>query len=295
MSLYYKYDFCSPAPLIALVQEELRSYFESGSIDSLLFPIYIDKCLRKLGKGSYPITMGILNICAFQARLPDDFFSVREAWLCTNVTKNYQLPNAQYQQVTGSTSTRIDTPSPWTDNSDLICDKCSECQMPDIIKAVYKTTNTVAFYYQKKHLLKPGNIYTKNNSCSEDCLNFNSSSDDTFDIHDNKFTVNFREGNVYMQYYSKEYDQNGYQMIPDNYRIKEFIEAFLKQKAFEQLSNQVTDETYNQMQQKAQMYKQMSDEAYIIAQTEAKKETLYDKHRKIIRDLNRFNKYRLPY
>ncbi len=35
---------------------------------------------------------------------------------------------------------------------------------------------------------------------------------DSFDIHDNKFIVSFREGTVYILYYAKQFDQSGYQL-----------------------------------------------------------------------------------
>ena len=38
----------------------------------------------------------------------------------------------------------------------------------------------------------------------------------------------------------------------------------------------------------------MSDEAYVLAEIEIKKQTSYEKQRRVIRDLNRNNKYELP-
>lgn len=286
MSLYYKYNFVSPAPLLALIQEELKSYLDTGSIDTLMWPVYLSRCLERLGRGSYEIVPAVLSVRDFQAILPDDVYKIREAWSCEDCTKDYQLPSAVYQNIK-SCSTRLDTP-------DMYCDKCRECQSPDIINITYKTTNTVAFSFKRTHLLKPGNINAKSH-CSDDCANFYSSSADTFDIRDNKFVVNFREGTVYILYYSKDLSCDGYEMIPDNLRIQEYIEAYIKSKVFEQLSNQVTDETYNQIQQKADRYKQMSDEAFQIAKVESRLETMYDKHRKIIRTLNRNDKFNLPY
>ena len=280
MSQYYKYNFVSPAPLIALISEELKSYLDTGAIDSAIWSIYITKCLKKLGRGSYSIKPAIIGMENYEGRLPDDFYAVREAWSCSVFEDSYQLPSADYQQV--STSTLL---NPNTD--DCYCDNCT----PDIIKAVYKTTHQVARQWKKQYLLKPGNVWSKG-ECSEDCMNFNSSGPESFDINGNKLLTTFREGTVYMLYYSKEMDEDGYPLIPDNLRIQEFIEAFIKQKVFEQLSNQVVDETYNQIQSKAQYYKVQAEEAYINAQVESKMETVYDKHRKILRIKNRFNIYK---
>jgi hypothetical protein len=181
--------------------------------------------------------------------------------------------------------------------------------MPDLIQAVYKTNNSVARSFRNEYLLKPGNISVKAH-CD---LSYNdnwefygyagtangsntpgASSVDSFDIRDNKFLTNFRNGVVRLIFYATEYDVAGNQMIPDNYRIREYIEAFIKYKVFETLTNQTNDETFQQLQQKLVYYKQMSEEAFIMADIEIKKQDVYAKQRRIQKDLNRFNMYELP-
>jgi hypothetical protein len=63
---------------------------------------------------------------------------------------------------------------------------------------------------------------------------------------------------------------------------------------FETLTNQTNDETFNQLQSKLVYYKQLSDEAFIMADIEIKKQDVYAKQRRIVQDLNRFNMYELP-
>jgi hypothetical protein len=296
MSYYYKYNFVSPEPVYATVKEELKSYFDTGAVDDLLFPTYLDKCLQKLGRATYVISSEVLHIEDFEARLPDNFYSVREAWLCTELTSNHpvQTPNSFYAQAATSTTIQV---SPVISNQ-VPCTNpqcttgCPTC-MPDLIQAVYKTNNSVLQTYHKQYLLKPGNISVKGH-CDLDCANFGSSAMDSFDIRDNKFVTNFRQGKVYLLFYATEYDNIGNQMIPDNYRIREFIEAYIKYKVFEMLSNQLTDETFAQIQQKLAYYKQLHDEAFIMANIEIKKQDVYAKQRRIIKDLNRFNMYELP-
>lgn len=284
MSYYYKYDFVSPEPVYALVKEELKSYFDTGAIDDTLFPVYTNKCLKKLGRGSFKINEKLLYISDFQARLPEDFLSVREAWLCTNITQAYQLPTAQYDQIT-QTSTRLDSP-------DVYCSPCTSCETPDIIQAIYKTTNTVLFQTRKKYLLTPGNISVKSN-CSLDCANLNVSSPESFDIRDNKFVVNFREGTVYLIYYSEERDEKGYQLIPDNVRIAEYIESYIKYKMFEQLSNQATDETFNQMQTKKESYNAEQFEKQVLAEIEIKKQTVWQKRHAALKSIHRNDRFKI--
>lgn len=295
MSYYYKYNFTTPEIVYSTVKEELKSYFDTGAVDDLMFPTYLDKCLRKLGRTTYVIEETVLQIEDFEARLPDNFFAVREAWLCTEVdARPYQTANSFYSQADSQTTIQV---SPVISNQ-VPCTNpecttgCPTC-MPDLIQAVYKTNNSMARSYSKQYLLKPGNISVRAN-CSLDCVNFGSSAADSFDIRGNKFVTNFRNGVVYLIFYATEYDDLGNQMIPDNYRIREYIEAFIKYKVFETLSNQTNDETFQQLQQKLNYYKQLSDEAFIMADIEVKKQDVYAKQRRIKQDLNRFNMYELP-
>ena len=295
MSYYYKYNFVSPEPVYATVKEELKSYFDTGAVDDLMFPTYLDKCLRKLGRTTYVISETVLHIEDFESRLPDNFFAVREAWLCADVTGYpYQTANSFYSQAASETTIQV---SPIVSGgvacTNVECTTgCPEC-MPELIQAVYKTNNSMNRTYQKQYLLKPGNISVRAN-CTLDCVNLGSSSTDSFDIRDNKFVTNFRNGTVLLVFYATEYDNIGNQMIPDNYRIREYVEAFIKYKVFEMLSNQLTDETFQQIQSKLVYYKQLSEEAFIMADIEIKKQTAWEKQRRIKNDLNRFNMYELP-
>ena len=312
MSYYYKYNFVSPEPVYSIVKEELKSYMDTGAVDDLLFPTYLDKALKKLGRTTYVITDEILFVEDFQARLPDNFYAVREAWMTTEVASYpYQSANSFYSQASSETTIQL---SPLTvggtqcNNGGCQDPGCNGTCMPVLIQAVYKTNNSVARGFTHNYLLKPGNIsakqhcdveYTNNWDFNNQPIPVNnftpgSSSIDSFDIRDNKFVTNFRNGVVHLIFYATEYDEIGNQLIPDNYRIREYVEAFLKFKVFEMLTNQTNDETFNQLQQKLMYHKQLYEEAFIMASIEIKKQTTTEKQRRIKNDLNRFNMYELP-
>jgi hypothetical protein len=312
MSYYYKYNFVSPEPVYATVKEELKSYFDTGAVDDLLFPTYLDKALKKLGRTTYVISEEILFIEDFEARLPDNFYAVREAWLCTEVAGYpYQSANSFYSQAASATTIQVapltigGTPcnNPGCQNS-----ACDGTCMPNLVQAVYKTNNSVARAFTHEYLLRPGNISARNN-CGVEYTNAwefypetlpvhqftpGSASYDSFDVRDNKFVTNFRNGTVHLLFYATEYDEIGNQLIPDNYRIREYVEAFIKFKVFEMLTNQTNDETFNQLQQKLVYHKQAYEEAYIMADIEMKKQSPWEKQRRVKNDLNRFNMYELP-
>ena len=311
MAYYYKYNFVSPEPVYSTVKEELKSYFDTGAVDDLMFPTYLDKCLQKLGRSSYVIAEQTLDISGYEARLPDNFFAVREAWMCTEIPSNYpyQTANSFYSQAASQTTIQV---SPIISGT-VPCTNpqcttgCPTC-MPDIIQAVYKTNQQIARSIKREYLLKPGNI-----SCQGKCdvsytdawefytppppvheFTPGSASYDSFDIRDNKFVTNFSCGVVHMIFYATDYDAVGNQLIPDNYRIREFVEAFLKYKVFETLANQINDEAFNQIQQKLVYYKQLHDEAFIMANIEIKKQDAWTKQRRVRNDLQRFAQYELP-
>lgn len=310
MSFYYKYNFISPEPIYSTVKEELKSYFDTGAIDDLLFPTYLDKCLKKLGKSSYVIAETALEIEDFQARLPDNFYAVREAWMCVEIPLlPYREANSFYSQAASSTTIQI-VPVTYggTPCTNIECTTgCPEC-MPELIQAVYKTNHQMTRSYKQSYLLKPGNISARHN-CD---LNYSSSLDqygqfsnlngnvpfgstyNSFDIRDNKFVTNFRNGIVHLVMYATDYDEIGNQLVPDNYRVREYIEHFIKYKVFEMLTNQTNDETFNQLQQKLVYYKSLSDEAYIMAEMEIKKQDAYTKVNRIKKQLNSFRMYELP-
>lgn len=310
MAYYYKYNFVSPEPIYSIVKEELKSYFDTGAVDDLMFPTYLDKCLQKMGRSSYVIAEQTLDISGYEARLPDNFFAVREAWMCTEIPQlPYQTANSFYSQAASQTTIQV---SPVISGT-VPCTNpqcttgCPSC-MPDLIQAVYKTNQQVARAIRKEYLLKPGNI-----SCQGKCdvsytdawqfytnlppvheFTPGSAGYDSFDIRDNKFVTNFQCGVVHMIFYATDYDAVGNQLIPDNYRVREYIEAFLKYKVFETLSNQINDETFNQIQAKLAYYKQLSEEAFIMAYTEIKKQDAWTKQRRVRNDLQRFAQYELP-
>jgi hypothetical protein len=310
MSNYYRYNFVSPEPVYSTVKEELKSYFDTGAVDDLMFPTYLDKCLRKLGRATYVISEQILYIEDFEARLPDNFFAAREAWMCTEIPQDpYQTPNSFYSQAVDQTTIQV---SPVISGgqpcTNFNCTTgCPEC-MPELIQAVYKTNQQMTRSFQRSYLLKPGTISARGN-CDvsyTDAWEFvsapaplreftpGSAGYDSFDVRGNKFVTNFRHAVVHLIFYSTAYDGNANQMIPDNYRIREYIEAFIKYKVFETLANQINDETFDQIQKKLGYYKNLSDEAFIMADIEIKKQDAWTKQRRIKNDLNRFNMYELP-
>lgn len=277
-SYYYKYDFVSPEPIFAEVKEELKSYFQTGVVDDLLFTRYTEDALKSFGRSTNKIVEGVFQMEDFHMKLPEGFKAVRELWLVTPVEVGYSIPSARYEQST----IRITS----------VTDRCNDCP-PKEIKVTCKTTGKIFQIFDVQVLLRPGNVSTLS-LCSQDSLNALSSSKtvETFDIKNGKLFTNFPGGFLYMTYYIEEFDENDYKLIPDNYYIKKYLKAELKYKVFETVFNNVSDETYNQLQNKLMYYERLRDEAREDLRVELKKQTIEQVGRSIKyarRRLSKFN------
>lgn len=281
VSYYYKFNFVSPEPIFLELREELKSYFQTGVIDDVLFPKYTEDCLRRLGRASYKIEENIFQLEDYQCQLPENFAAVRELWLITPAEQHYRMPNSCYEQALIRLNPERD-------------DRCIPGQYcaPTEIRATYKSTGVVIQKFQCHYLLKPGNVHAKEN-CSLDSLNMFSEAQDTFDIRGNKLVTNFPTGTLYMVYYAKDYDENQYQLIPDNIRIQDYIKAELKYKCFDNIYNNVSDETLKQIENKMLLYERKRDEAKVLAETEIMKQTLEKQIMAAKAAKNRLNKYKI--
>jgi hypothetical protein len=287
MSYYYNYNFISPVPIHAEIKEEMASYFNTGVIDDTMFPIYTNRALEKLGRVTYKIDNQVLEIKDHEVALPSDFKFVREVWLCTNIIKSRRDPSYFYDQ-----QTCVVAPAGQYDP----CNPCDTC--PDKCHTeysiVHKTSGQIHMTFNLSFLLKPGNIAVKTH-CSKDCKNFGASGPDSFDIRDGKLITNFSHGDVYLVYYKIDKDDEDYQLVPDNYYIKDWVRAFIKYKMYEKLWNEIVDETSAQIERKYQEYKEQKDMAWILAETEVKKQTIDQKVQNIRDQRKRLNHFKIGY
>lgn len=280
-SYYHEYEFISPEPLYAEVKEELKSYFQTGVVDDLLFTRYTEHCLDALGKSSYKIVETFLELNDYSAPLPEGFEAVRELWVVTPHEKSYTLPTATYAH-----STELITP---------IHDRCIDVDSivcPREIQLTCKTTGSILQKFTIAHLLRPGNLNAKS-SCSGDSINLRVTRDEmnTFDVRDGKVITTFPSGVLFMVYYVREYDNNDNQTIPDNIYIKNYIKAYLKYKCFETIFNNVSDETFNQLQGKLTYYENKYYDAKAMAEVEIKKQTTVQSVRAAKASRRRLNRF----
>lgn len=279
-----RYEYISSESLYAEIKEMLKTYFDSGSIDDVMFPIWTKDALSKFRRSFLQMEFIVLEVNNNEAQLPDDFKAVREVWACHNIYKYYQSPNAYYYQKDCiiQDMEEFDKCSPCQPHEDkpvpkLSCPSttCNPCDKQYIV--THKVTHHNVLKYNLHYLLQPGlgkahNIYNISNC---------------------KIITNFCEGILHMVYYKDIYDNEDNILIPDNIRIRDYIRLYIITKIFETLSHQITDETLRQIENKFIFYRQERDEAYILADIESKKYDIWELSKSISRTRSRFRNFRL--
>lgn len=298
--------FTSPVPIYARIKEEMKSYFNTGAIDDLLFPIWTRDCIDRFEKTYYPIEQAVLDMWDYKCGLPCDFNRVREVWMCATFFKGpITSPHVFYYQ----TDCRID-PAPFPAQS---CSQCiggyqcfpptqtptqvalpSLCDVPDDYIVTHKVMTQFDFSYQVTGLLKPGNFKTLKR-LDDHCPNTTCNSLDTFDIVRDKLVTSFREGTIFLLYYAdpRIIESNGYYEIPDNKPFKDYIYYYIRFMLYQQLYEQATDESFQMIKQKKEDAETRSDRAYLDAKTYAISDDIYGVQRRIIRSYNRNKRFKI--
>lgn len=294
-SLYSNYEYSSPIPVYARVKEELRSYFDTGTIDDLMFPLYTRDVLDKFRMSYYKIEHAYLDVCKHTSELPEDFLKIREAWLTAPVyrgsmslgTAIYHLKDYRVTENDGEECGEDGCPA----NGDYVSVSLPEDMNSEYI-VLHKLTSEVHTAYNRHILLRPGNVHAKD-FCDNNYPDVIATSPYSFDIRDGKLWTSFDEGGVHLTYRAFQQDEKGNPLIPELDPFKKYLERYLKLKIYETLFNLSTDETFNQSFTKLQWAQKEHDLAWALLTSEGKRKTAYQDYHQIFKTRNRLNKYKL--
>ena len=298
-----KINYVTPEPIYSRVKEEMRSYFNTGSIDDLLFPTWTADCLDKLENTYRPIQPCVMDMWNGRCDLPCDFFMAREVWMCATFNKGPIVsPHVFYYQTDCRVAPYVETNncascSPGTPCNEHIQQPVNLpnlCGVSDNFIVTNKVMSQLSFTFSVSCLLKPGNFNTMR-SCHNDSPNTCSSALDTFDIIGNHMVTSFQSGTIYMSYYATRGvdPETGYYTIPDNDPFSKYLYYYLRFMVYQQLFDQSTDETFNQIRAKRDDAEGRMNEAYINAKNYAIADDIYGVQQSIIRSYNRNNRYLL--
>ena len=104
---------------------------------------------------------------------------------------------------------------------------------------------------------------------------------------------NEKKYNIFKKQNNAEIIVKGLQLIPDNFWVQDYIRKFIIFKCFAKLSNVITDETFNQIMIKKKEADNDQAIAFINAESELKKQTIFTKMKAIKRSYESFDKYKI--
>lgn len=274
--MYNNFNYISSEVIVAEVKQELRSYFDSGSLNEALIPTYIDNAIRKLKILALEFRDDLLTVEDYKCKLPADFAYMKDAFMLTRIDD-------------------ISTPvmsSKFEYYKKIYCDNCDpeDCGDEDC-ETFEQTTQTIPTWITRH--LNPCLLriyYTSREFCTADSQGIHWDSLDAIKIWNKTISSTFQQGEIYIQYWTKPEDEHG-PLIPEIVEVENFVKAFLYYKFFEQLYNSVTDESINIIERKLQFYKREYYNHYESALNTLKAETKQQTRDNIRRQNRRFIKF----
>lgn len=215
--------FRSADYIFSKIKRQFSSFDAVNILDDTDFPTYTAEVLSKLGLGVLKEDTALLNIVNGRAYLPDDFKSLHAAYKCKcsgNEIEHKHLQNKSYfeNDITCTVLKR-------SNSCKIDCD----CQNKIIQKITVKSyVNEVCntYNYNNVKLLRLSPNARK--YCSDDCLNIHTSSDSEITINNGSILTNFKDGDIFIEYYALSLDENNIPLIPDIPAVERAIEWYIK-------------------------------------------------------------------
>jgi hypothetical protein len=271
--MYKNFNFISSEIIVAEVKQRLSSYFDLGALKEILIPTYIHNALRKLRVMGMEYDETVLVIDNYKAKLPNDLMYLKDAYLCTKI---FQTAHDVHTNV-------------YEYYKKIYCnDNCG-----NEYETFSQVTQTLPNWVQTNldpQLLKV--YYTSKSYCSEDCKGLISDSLNVVTINKKTLSANFETGEIFIQYYKTPEDEHG-PLIPELVEVEDYIKNTLYLRLYEDLFNNVSDESLNAIQAKMSYYKQEHRMTYESALNTLKEETRQQTRDNINKQKRRFIKFEI--
>lgn len=220
--------------LIATLKTQYSSYNSAGLIDETSIYDWVIEGSKKFGENMMTLQDTVVEVSDSMATLPDNYFSLYVAYKCDR--KGYYVEDPKQLATLQQTMMwveRVERKSSW--NSCEPC--CKEDEEKTIIEKVYFNNTAAEFHYNNPVLLKLGKTMVRN-KCHKECRNL-IVRDCPYEIIINNKTLytNFKEGDIYIQYYGLPMGEDGSPLIPESPKgeVQKYIEYYVKRNFFEVL------------------------------------------------------------
>lgn len=232
-------NFKSAKYLFAKIKRDLSSFDGVNQIDEADFPLYVAEVLKTLGVGAYKESNAILTVHNGTADLPSDFMFLYAAYYAKKEQDTvdhliYQRGSVLINDVTCEVVKNVDFEMLGvTNRCELDCGDFDKVFEKVTTREYVNDTLARTRTWDKNHLLRLSpNVKS---ICSDDSVHHSHPHDrceDEITISDNKAYVNFKNADIFLQYYAFPFDKDGTVMIPDVIQIEKAIEFYIKYQLF---------------------------------------------------------------
>lgn len=256
-------NFKSAKYLFAKIKRDLSSFDGVNQIDEADFPMYVAEVLKTLGVGAYKEASAILTVHNGVANLPSDFMYLYASYYANKECDEidhliYQRGHVLVNDVTCEVVNNVDYEMLGIKNRcQLDCGEFDKVFEKVTTREYVNDTLARTRTWDKKHLLRLS-PHAKG-VCSDDSVHHAHPHDrceDEITISDNKAFVNFKNADIFLQYYAFPFDKEGIVMIPDVIQIEKAIEWYIK---YQLMLGYWFDGSVADIQQKWQKAEEMSN------------------------------------
>lgn len=267
--------------LIAEVKNSLKQYDVSGQIDDLSIYSWVYSAMRRFGNLITTKHQKIITIRDGRGDLPDNFESLRYATLYDRGCAETEIGHDVLQQ-SYFWKERTSKQGSWeTCNGD--CN--SGYKEKTIVEKYFLHEKPIKFHYKNPRYIKLSR-HTKKEFYERGCKNLKINSPHEITINRQTIYANFTQGELFIEYYGFEVDDEGKPYIPQtpHERLETYLTYHIKRKIFEELYLNSDDEN---IQGKINYLLAQEQAEFSLALTDVKAATLTMKGFYNLEKLNR--------
>jgi len=251
--------------LIAEILTELKKYDEAGMIDYRSLNRWIISEMKNFGYNIMQLTEKIVKVENGRAELPENFYSLALVVKCTPENYSFEEGCKECVQSSYFWKQRLETVYEWDNGSESHIGKDFKL----IEERVVNKDATVTIRYSNPVRLRPSKNMKRDLIADKSPNLQQFRSEFEFTLQGNYLNVNFKDGDLYLQYYGLPLNEDNELEIPDNRNIQEYLIAYCKRKIFQMIWDNGED-----VQNRLQFYIQESERLKGLAMTSAKMEAL---------------------
>jgi hypothetical protein len=278
---------------IAEIENDFSTFAESGDLDTSSIKRWIIMELRRFGNNILEIQEKVLDIKNSQTTLPENFKSLKLALKLKPIGSLLENSTKEDLRNSFAYTKRIEREAYF---DDITLNYVAANSTKIIEEAIILKSGSAKLYYHPEWLKIVKGI--KGGGVSTDCLNISKAIRNKevheISINNNTLNTNFSEGQIYIQFYGLNIDEEGEIVIPDVMHLDKYLEYYCKAKIAENLI--ANNRNPQALAQLLPLYKQEADKQFSNSMTASKFKALGENWQNKSRVQNRrnFNRFNLP-